>query len=708
MSDSISQLPVSKKYPSLTHLQQLVTSTAAQLRTAAAQLSKGGTTNDIRVLEASTPPPTASILGHLEQLQQEIAERSPDQTTDGLVVEPLGMRDHKIVAQAIDLLIVFGIQPRLQPGVGVPLSLRVRSDAAQILTGMLQRQSQQLLKYWENKTKNTESGALDLPLIAHKITGILERRISWGTADVAHILLNKYTPDVFALLMQTAYAPIPPINIVPPAGYLDNIEVDKDRRVMLQRAFTRMFTDTNAYLLLETLTSLLNSATTHKPTARWFCTLCSRFLTRVLMRPGGVRTTMDFFMSNDTEITAEKLDRLARLILAAPDTIDKPRYLSQVVPQLLTLVRPKPAPKVDDTQDGKEDAIGKIMGTEAVAERVQAAAVYTVRQMAETQPDEFQRLVVEPINAPIKRWFATRTVEPTKTTPSKKNVDDPVKRGLRHQSSLRRPLIQVIDQQPDPNSEPAGTSHHLVANADDLRQTLSAYNALVLDGVCSTEVLAALIIPVFSPLLHWYAEEPDAATKQTLGEVLIAALSRLPSQAALTLVLNTIQLVRCSGHVQGTGDWPVFVSTTGSTQMVWQSTVEQPPPDDSGDSDGQSTGLQEFVPMDALLDLISNTSKVLGDVFVTLLREQQAALELLDQGTNDELLLRKWWLVSQATLAIVDRFGPAALTRHQDVLAFIFDTLDRFSSMLLLSHNQQGGDEDLEDLEDRVGGAEMA
>ncbi|KAJ2219025.1 hypothetical protein IWW45_009413, partial [Coemansia sp. RSA 485] len=489
------------------------------LRTAAAQLSKGGTTNDTRVLEASTPPPTASILGHLEQLQQEIAERSPDQTTDGLVVEPLGMRDHKIVAQAIDLLIVFGIQPRLQPGVGVPLSLRVRSDAAQILTGMLQRQSQQLLKYWENKTKHTESGALDLPLIAHKITGILERRISWGTADVAHVLLNKYTPDVFALLMQTAYAPIPPKTVIPPAGYLDNIEVDKDRRVMLQRAFTRMFADTNVYLLLETLTSLLNSATTYKPSVRWFCTLCSRFLTRVLMRPGGVRTTMDFFMSNDTEITAEKLDRLARLILAAPDTVDKSQYLTQVVPQLLALVRPKTAPKVDDTQDGKEDVVGRIMNTEAVAERVQVAAVYTVRQMAETQPDEFQRLVVEPANTPIKRWFATRTVEPTKT--ASKNVDDPVKRGLCHQSSLQRPLIQVIDQQPDPNSEPTGTNH-LVTNADDLRQTLSAYNALVLDGVCSTEVLAALIIPVFSPLLHWYAEEPDAATKQTLGEVLIA------------------------------------------------------------------------------------------------------------------------------------------------------------------------------------------
>ncbi|KAJ2843039.1 hypothetical protein J3B02_005395, partial [Coemansia erecta] len=324
-SDTPGQLPVSSRFPSLANLQDLVTATHEQLKTVAKHLSKGGTTNDAKVLATSKPPPINKLILYLEQLQEEILEKEPEKAQED-VIEPLGLRDRKVVAQAVDILVVFGIQPRMHAGVGIPLSLRVRSEAAAVMTKMLQRQSKALMEHWtqENRELEKQPGdSVSLAQMARRLAHIVESKISWGTADVAHILVNKYTPDILALLMQTAYAPIPPATVAPPTGYLETIETDSDRRIELQRAFTRMFQETNVFLLLETLTSLLNAAVTYKPQSKWFCTLCSRFLTRIMLRPGGVRIAVDFFMSNDTEVTAEKLDRIANLVLAAPGTMDQ-------------------------------------------------------------------------------------------------------------------------------------------------------------------------------------------------------------------------------------------------------------------------------------------------------------------------------------------------------------------------------------------------
>ncbi|KAJ1642392.1 hypothetical protein LPJ64_005764, partial [Coemansia asiatica] len=619
------------------------------------------------------------------------------------VIEPLGLRDRKVVAQAVDILVVFGIQPRMHAGVGIPLSLRVRSEAAAVMTKMLQRQSKALMEHWtqENRELEKQPGdSVSLAQMARRLAHIVESKISWGTADVAHILVNKYTPDIFALLMQTAYAPIPPATVAPPAGYLETIETDSDRRIELQRAFTRMFQETNVFLLLETLTSLLNAAVTYKPQSKWFCTLCSRFLTRIMLRPGGVRIAVDFFMSNDTEVTAEKLDRIANLVLAAPGTMDQKEYLARVAPQLIEIIESHAGNATLEEGLG-EDVIGKMMNTEAVRERVLQAAVYIVRKMAEKYQMQFRDLVARPINQPLMRWFTTRTVvaepllEDSKTpTDESLAVEGPVLRGLQQNSRQRqtRPLIQVVQRKEKSSGDSA--DQPVVSSAVDLSKALAALRTLVLDGVSSSTFLNDLVVPVFAPLLYWLAaEEPQGQTKQTILSILVAVLRQMPSHASVSTVLSTIQLVRAdTAQEKKTIDWAVFspIGRDGPVmQMVWHSQVADTATDAATEIESQEL----VVPVDALLDVLASSElrDMLGDLFVTLLREQQAMLELLDQQgpklINEEHILRKWWLVSQVTLSMVDRFGASLLTRHQDILAFIFDTLERTAPTLL--HDKQ-------------------
>ncbi|KAJ1935054.1 hypothetical protein EC988_008611, partial [Linderina pennispora] len=75
--------------------------------------------------------------------------------------------------------------------------------------------------------------------------------------------------------------------------------------------------------------------------------------------------------------------------------------------------------------------------------------------------------------------------------------------------------------------------------------------------------------------------------------------------------------------------------------------------------------------------MASDLKQFLGDLFITLLREQEAMLEILRSGMPTEDLTVKWWLVSQTTLEMVEKFGPAVLAQRAQVLAFVHSTLAR-------------------------------
>ncbi|KAJ2363420.1 hypothetical protein IW150_006739, partial [Coemansia sp. RSA 2607] len=541
------------------------------LKSTAKQLSKGGTTQDAKILAAAQPPPVLHILSLLEQLQQEIKDDEHVEV-DGAMVDALGLRDRRAVAEAVDLVMVFGVQPGLLPGVGVPLARRVRSQAAE-LAQSLQRQ---MLTLAENTTDDQR-----LPAITLRLARIVRNRVDHGTADVAHALLGKCTDDLLAALLQTAYAPLPPPNTQAPAAYLANIECDEHRRIELRKEFTRIFDSCGPHVLLESLTTLLNAAVSHKPQApRWFATLCSRFLTRVLLRPGGARITVDYFVANDADLTTQKLERITSLLLTPAAGADPEEYYARVLPQVVEMADVP----VQMQQQEEEDAIGELMNAAAVRRRVAQVAVYALQQLAERNPGAFARYVVEPVVPALMRWFTTRalpsangtfTDDADATAPDE--PADPVIRGLRGSGSAK-PLIQIIDEPKERTAHDAIESAEVSSSAE-LDRALERISQLVLQGVPSVSLLAALVVPVFTPLLHWYAYELSRPGRENtctmLRDVLVTTLAGLPQTATISTVLEAIQQARDDGAVDGGGvtrDWAVFSSTdAGGTQLVWRS-----------------------------------------------------------------------------------------------------------------------------------------
>ncbi|KAJ1963062.1 hypothetical protein GGI12_002272 [Dipsacomyces acuminosporus] len=725
---------LSGEYPALRKLDQQVALTLDLIKDAIKGLSRSGVSSDKHILDSMQRPPTLDILTTLEELQGEIVRGRESKNEDEKSVDPLGLRDRKAVVQAIDLLVVFELEPRLFPGIGVPLSQRVQSNAVSALSQLRQRAPS-----WN------PSDQINLAELAMRLVNIVESCV--GLTDVASILINRYIGDILAALLQTAYAPIQPtaskgkVQIDPLPHY---VEYDSEKRIDLRKAFTRLFSRSEAYLLLESLTTLMTAAVTHKPKPgpKWFRTMCGRFLSRVLLRPAGVRITIDYMVSGDEDPTTEKLDKLANLLLTSPAGTSDEEYLAKVLPQVFKLAMDA---NREDQAEGNEhqaenEAIRLAMDEKTRHNRIEQAAVYVLRELAEKNKVSFCTYVVEPVAAPLLKWFGTRQRKPPpgneSVGDSSRNeiveevgdgsvqLDDPILRGLEAKVSTKaagkQPMVQIIDSISDSaeqDSKLYGGNINTLVSSDELQVALARISRLVLHGVPSTALLAEIVVPVFVPLFYWYAFETSLTEGTTnnasaLKDILVTTLRLLPQQAALSVVLNLIQTVRGGDTSEGDveEDWPVFATSPQSktAQIVWHADAQGLPMSQSksqiaNGEDGdklQREGDQRFISMGALLDIIGSDSLkgIVGSIFITVLREQEALLELVRESStvSAQLLTRKWWLISQAAIAMVERFGPAVLTKHIHVLAFILNTLERAQeaiASIAKSNSDQGGSE---------------
>ncbi|KAJ2859069.1 hypothetical protein GGH94_006307 [Coemansia aciculifera] len=695
---------VSRRYPSLVKLAALVEETMCVFKDVMKRLSKGGVSGDQKLLEGLSGQLRAlDMLALLEAVQTEINDEAAQGNSDRRVPMPesndssqtieldaLGLRDRQVVAQALDIVVLFEVLPRLFPGVGVPVAQRrgSRPEAVDVLVRLQQR----VPETWATR-EDSSLRTVDLGEIVSRLVSILESSARHNAGDVAAVVAAKHTPDLLAALLQVAYAPIPPQGTRIDSRYY--VERNAERRVELRRAFTRVFDDTSPYLLFESLTSLLNAAVaSHKASSssgggpRWFQTLCGRFLSRVLMRPNGARIATDYLVGSDSELTTDKLHRISNLLLTAPAGMPPDDYNLQVLPQVLLMAEIYCGAKTrENDPKGKaaaaasnpdQSAVDNIMDTQAVNARIVQAAVYALGQLADKDRAAFSTYVAKPVIAPLMRCFDI----PSASLKPKPFVDDDdigvslVPPPLN--KPTRRPMIEVIS-----SDEKDSLPIPAVSTASELAAALDGIQRLILSGgVPSAAMLADLVVPVFAPLLRWLSFElaSQGDTSTTLCDILVATLCQLPRSAAIATILNVVQTTFGPSGDDDGSDWPVFArdKDSGLTTLVWRSC-------DGLDNDGSEASGQQFVPADALLDVLGSDQlrTIIGDIFMTLLREQEALLDLLrssgDSGSvMAEELPRKWWLVSQTTVAMVDKFGPAVLAKHTDVLAFVLNTMQRW------------------------------
>lgn len=132
---------------------------------------------------------------------------------------------------------------------------------------------------------------------------------SLSYTTVASILMSRHLPDLYAALLELAYAPasafqpttlitegvhhmpLTPGNIARP---INRTGLSREERDKCARMFMWLFDRSDLSRAMESLMSLLSTSSPSHPIPNWLRTICGRFLSRILLKPNGVSIVLEF------------------------------------------------------------------------------------------------------------------------------------------------------------------------------------------------------------------------------------------------------------------------------------------------------------------------------------------------------------------------------------------------------------------------------
>ncbi|EPB91501.1 hypothetical protein HMPREF1544_01632 [Mucor circinelloides 1006PhL] len=295
----------------------------------------------------------------------------------------LGVRDFRLIHTLLQVIISWGFYPCFLPGVGVPLSKRVKSGYTnhELLSKDEKDQQDQ-----QPQTVSTKTIYWLLHLVTPLVDVIAHSEkvpSSKSYTTVASILMSRHLPDLYAALLELAYAPASAFqqqaasndksasqtSTLPmtPGNMMQQVRkqagLRREERDKCARMFMWLFDRSDLPRAMESLMALLGNSPLH-PVPNWLRTICGRFLSRILLKPNGVAIVLEFTIGHVDQLQLAQLESIAKLILSVPQQMASiESYYAIITPQLLDLLEKEPL--TSPTCQAVTFIIGRIIGKHA-------------------------------------------------------------------------------------------------------------------------------------------------------------------------------------------------------------------------------------------------------------------------------------------------------------------------------------------------------
>ncbi|KAI7881468.1 hypothetical protein K492DRAFT_236650 [Lichtheimia hyalospora FSU 10163] len=199
---------------------------------------------------------------------------------------------------------------------------------------------------------------------------------------IGSILLTRHLPDLYAALLQLAYGPSPSTA----ASSTPSTTVPTNPSQILL---------TTKQSCMESLMLLLGTSPLH-PVPVWLRSICGRFLSRILLKPKGVATVLEFTVADVEQVQLDQLEKVSKLVLAVPKQMPSVEsYYAVIAPQLVTLL-----------EESVQNPNARVS--------IRQVVTFILGRMITQHPTLSKSMIVDPIVAPfVDTWNKQDTMAET-------------------------------------------------------------------------------------------------------------------------------------------------------------------------------------------------------------------------------------------------------------------------------------------------------
>ncbi|KAL0079581.1 hypothetical protein F4703DRAFT_1741470 [Phycomyces blakesleeanus] len=314
---------------------------------------------------------------------------------------------------------------------------------------------------------------------------------SKGYTTAASIITSRHLPDIYAALLQLAYAPLSayappktldqtiphtkvpanPANVSPAVAAVASSKttpgISRQEKDKSARVFMWLFERSDAYRAMESLMLLLGTSPLH-PVPAWLRGICGRFLSRIILRPNGVSIVLDFTVGDVDQVQFAQLEKISKLILSVPQQMPSVEsYYAVIAPQLLVLLE------------------GTVRHSQQKSPRAQAIT-FVIGRMIIKHTDLAKKYIVDKtVGSLLTYWNQTEYGKP-----------------------------DVLEN---------GVDAQVVMTEDDLRTVLYTLHCVMVGGEPSPVVIQSFLDGLIPMLYHLY--EFSTRSKSNLREVVLDLLT---------------------------------------------------------------------------------------------------------------------------------------------------------------------------------------
>ncbi|KAF9130715.1 hypothetical protein BGW39_002763 [Mortierella sp. 14UC] len=665
--------------------------------------------------------------------------------------ELLGLMDQRMIHTMLEIIVCWGIYPCLLPGVGTPLNRRVRSNIAQkeLFTSGPTLSTRTTGTIVTDKpvdaTKSTNTlWAIIKPLarIAVAYSPTTCRFTTMGS-----ILASRHIPDLYAALLQMAYRPLPkpaaadpeadtdmasenrkngtrnrPSKVtpgsllsktakVPPTDanrtkehahstdqhFQSAVHGDSDpvRALMLQqkeesaRLFHDLFWNTEASRSLESLTALLSSASPTHPTPAWIKSVSGRFLSQILLRPGGVRVVLEYMQGGGDTVKLDQLERVAKLVTSVPDQMSSVHaYYHTICPELLDILEMdlRASGSLGQEQQ-KRQALTRI--TPPSPQLIQTTT-FVIGKLLSKNPAVGQVEIVAKEVEPLWKWGArAQRKEP--------EASDTVPRQERSGGG-KGVTIEDADEITEGDIGGVGATNGgldpIVASESDVVKTVMFLHTFLVGNEPSPPLFKAFLSQASLGLyqLYEFSSQIRSVLREKAKEILIVYMRILDPKETIEVLKSIVMRRRVP--VSKLRPWQNLVNSSGRRigDLVDMGSVGESyyAPGPTGGAVLRRRRIQDAnaatqleLDVDVFLDFLSevetstNEGEILGDLYMYLLDEYQSGKA---RGA-DIVSPRRMLTMLQLILSMTQKLGPSIMKKVTQIISLANNILEHQGSV---------------------------